>query len=140
LSAWPSLCTTCARNPGKARQDLALKARIEVRAERLGIVGDPGLDAGLEEQRPLDVPGDEVARVRVEEPPQPACELCLEGGGVPKRIRAERLALGERRPGSQLSTRTIWRLPSAAAIHSRSLPRFDAMTRGTGRSGAKRSR
>ena len=39
-------------------------------------------------------------------------------------------------PGIQLSTRTMWRLPSAAAIHSRSLPLVDAMTRGTGRSGA----
>jgi hypothetical protein len=29
----------------------------------------------------------------------------------------------------------MWRLPSAAAIHSRSLPRVDAMMRGTGRSG-----
>ena len=39
-------------------------------------------------------------------------------------------------PGIQLSTRTMWRLPSSAAIHSRSLPRVDAMRRGTGRSGA----
>ena len=82
----------------QARQDLALEARIEVRAERLGVVGHPGLDAGLQQQRPLDVPGHEVARVRVEEPLQSARELRLEGGGVAKRVDPERLALRKRRP------------------------------------------
>ena len=38
-------------------------------------------------------------------------------------------------PGIQLSSRTMWRLPSSAAIHSRSLPLVDAITRGTGKSG-----
>ena len=78
------------------RQDLALEARVEVRAERLGVVGHPGLDAGLQEQRPLDVPGHEVARVRVEEPPQSVRELRLESGGMAKGVDPERLALRKR--------------------------------------------
>ena len=82
---------------GQARQDVALEARVEVRAERLGVVGDPGLDAGLQQQRALDVPGHEVARVRVEETPQSARELRLEGRGVAERADLERLALRERR-------------------------------------------
>jgi hypothetical protein len=77
----------------QARQDRALKTSIEVRAERLGIVGDPGLNAGLEEQRALDVPGHEMARVRVEKSPQSAREPRLESGGVAQRVDPERFAL-----------------------------------------------
>ena len=82
---------------GQSWQDLALVARIEVRAQRLGVIGHPGLDAGLQKQRPLDVPGHEVARVRVEQPLQPARELRLERGGMAQRVDPERLALRKRR-------------------------------------------
>ena len=84
---------------GQARQHLALQARHEVRAQRLRVVGHPGLHTGIQQQRALDVPGDEMPAVRMEKSPQPAREPGLESSSIPEHPGFERLALRQRGAG-----------------------------------------
>ncbi len=82
--------------PGQVRQQLALQARVQVRAERLRVLRDPGLHAGLHQQRALDVPRHEVPGMWMEKALQPACESCLKRGSIAKRGRSKRLTARER--------------------------------------------
>ena len=80
----------------QARHQVARDACAEVRAKRLRVVGHPGLHAGIQQQRALDVPGDEVPRVRMEQASQPARELRLEARDVAQDVDRQRAALRER--------------------------------------------
>ena len=82
---------------GQTRQHLALQACVEIRAQRLRIVRHPGLHAGVQQQRALDVPGHEVPGVGMEEAPQAAREPRLKGGRVAERREPQRLVARERR-------------------------------------------
>ena len=80
----------------QARQHVAHGARVKVRAQRLRIVRDPGLDARIQQQRALDVPGHEMPGVGMEQAAQTAREAGLECGDVPQRADRQRLALRNR--------------------------------------------
>ncbi len=80
----------------QARQHVTRGARVEVRAQRFRIVRDPGLDARIQQQRALDVPGHEMTGVGVKQAAQAAREAGLESGHVLQRGDRHRLALGDR--------------------------------------------
>ncbi len=132
LSACPSLCTTCARKAGRrgrtSRCTRASKSASSAFASSATQACTPGSSSSARCRS-------QATKCRAcgwKNPRSPRARRAWNAATLRRRLTVSGAPWETGAPGSQLSSRSMWRVPSAAAIHSRSLPAFEAMTRGTG--------
>ncbi len=136
LSAWPSLCTTCARKEGRrGRTSRWKRALMSAHSSLVSLATQAWMPGSRSSARWMS----QATKWRAcgwKNPRNPRASFAWKAAAWRSALIPSGLLCDSGVPGSQLSSRTMWRLPSSAAIHSRSLPLDDAMTRGTGRSWA----